>query len=208
VTDSPDDTMELIHRAAAADPDATAQLMARHRERLKRMVAVRLDRRISARLDASDIVQDALAEAFKRLPAYLAEPPLPFYPWLRRLAWQRIVEAHRHHMGAERRAVGRERRVDVPLPDQSTWNLAAALVARQSSPSQHIMRQQRNTEVHDALGKLSQHDQELLVLRYLEQLSLADIAEILSCSEAAVKMRHMRALQRLGVMLTPPSATG
>src|SRR6516164_5374655 len=110
------DTDALLAQASQGDADAGQRLLARHRDRLKRMVAVRLDRRLLARLDPSDVVQEALAEAARRLPDYLRERPLPFYPWLRQLAADRLVTLHRRHVRAQRRSVRREEPALLPLP--------------------------------------------------------------------------------------------
>src|SRR6516165_5011523 len=92
------DTDELLERAGSGDTTAREQLLIRHRARLRRMVAVRLDRRLAARVDPSDVVQETLAEAARNLADYLRERPIPFYPWLRRLAWERLVKLHRRHI--------------------------------------------------------------------------------------------------------------
>src|SRR5947209_12664922 len=105
------DTDFLLNRAAAGDLGARDQLLGRHRDRLKRMVAVRADPRLAARVDPSDVVQEALADAARKLDGYLRDRPLPFYPWLRRLAWERIVLLHRRHVRAQRRSVTGEERV-------------------------------------------------------------------------------------------------
>ena len=76
------DTDQLLERSAAGDSGARDQLLGRHRDRLRRMVDARLDRRLAARLDPSDVVQDVLLEAAHRLPDYLKDRPMPFYPWL------------------------------------------------------------------------------------------------------------------------------
>src|SRR5262245_48665655 len=120
------DTEELLRRSAAGDPAARGALLQRHRGRLRRMVAVRLD----PRLDPSDVVQEALAEADRRLDAYARARPLPFYPWLRQLAADCLAEAHRRHLRAARRAVGREEAGAVGLPDASAEELAERLLAR------------------------------------------------------------------------------
>src|SRR5437763_122071 len=116
MADREPDTGELLDRSARGDPSAPGQLLERHRGRLRRMVAVRLDRRLAARADPSDVVQEALAEAARRLPEYLSGRPLPFYPWLRQLAWDRLRELGRHHRRAGRRSVERE---EEALPDHS-----------------------------------------------------------------------------------------
>jgi RNA polymerase sigma-70 factor (ECF subfamily) len=79
------DELELLQAAAKGDDDARQRLLARHRGRLRQMVAVYLDHRLAARVDPSDVVQEALAEAARGLAGYLRERPLPFYPWLRHL---------------------------------------------------------------------------------------------------------------------------
>src|SRR3954465_3996851 len=98
------DTDELLRTAELGDESARAELLARHRDRLRRMVAVRIDRRLAARVDPSDVVQEALADAATGLSAYLRARPLPFYPWLRQVAWLRLVQLYRHHVVAQRRS--------------------------------------------------------------------------------------------------------
>src|SRR5262245_15642970 len=102
------DTEDLIARASGGDPSACQQLLARHRERLRRMVAVRLDRRLAARLDPSDVVQEALLQAAQQLAGYLRERPLPLYPWLRRIAWEHLLKTHQRHITAQKRSTTRE----------------------------------------------------------------------------------------------------
>src|SRR5262245_60806712 len=99
-----EDTDDLLRRVAAGDHDARGRLLARHRPRLHHMIEVRLDRRLRPRIDPSDVVQDALAEAAQKLSDYARRKPLPFYPWLRRLAWERLVQVHRRHVRAQRRS--------------------------------------------------------------------------------------------------------
>src|SRR5213080_3119182 len=99
------DTDQLLASASRGDATARGRLLERHRQRLKRLVAVRLDRRLAARVDPSDVVQETLAEAAARLDGYLRDRPLPFYPWLRRLAEERLADVHRGHLRAGRRSV-------------------------------------------------------------------------------------------------------
>jgi RNA polymerase sigma-70 factor (ECF subfamily) len=160
------------------------------------MVAYRLDRRLSARADASDVVQEALADAARRLSAYLRERPIPFYPWLRQLAWQRLVELHRQHIHAQSRSVTREAISRLPLNDESVAELADRLVAVGSAPSARMLRNELRLRVRSILTELAERDREVLVLRHLEQLSTREIAAILGITEGAVKTRHLRALER------------
>jgi RNA polymerase sigma-70 factor (ECF subfamily) len=196
----PPDTDELVRRSAAGDDGARQQLLTRHRDRLRRMIGVRLDPRLLARLDPSDVVQEVLAEAHARLNDYLRDQPLPFYPWLRQIAWQRLLKIHRHHHARKRR-VTQEGPAVPDLPDESMGDLAERLAASGTSPSRHALREELRLRVRKALGRLGERDREVLVLRYLEQMSLAEIAAVLGTTEGAVKSRHARALLRLQTLL-------
>jgi RNA polymerase sigma-70 factor (ECF subfamily) len=193
-------TEELMNWAARGDDGARQSLLQRYRDRLRRMVAVRLDARLQARLDPSDVVQEALLEAARRLPDYLRERPVAFYPWLRRLAWEHLVKLHQKHLLTRKRSAARE----LPLPDDSLLALARQL-APGTSPSQRLVRQEVCERVRQGLDQLPEVDQEVLVLRYLEQLDTAETAAVLGVSEGAVKMRHRRALERLGGLLNEPT---
>jgi len=195
------DTEELVERAAHGDAGARQGLLARHQARLRQMVAVRLDRRVAARVDPSDVVQEALADAARKLSAYLHDRPLPFYPWLRRLAWERLVKVHRRHLRTRCRSAAQEEPGVLNLPDESAAELAQRLVSSASSPSRQLLRAEMRQRVRDALTALGERDREVLVLRYLEQLSTREIAAILEISEGSVKVRHLRALERLRRLL-------
>jgi RNA polymerase sigma-70 factor (ECF subfamily) len=197
---SDSDIEQLVARAAGGDPAAREELLAVHRPRLVRMVAARLDRRVAGRIDPSDVVQEALLEAAGKLPDYLRQRPVAFYPWLRRLAWEHLLKAHQRHLAAHRRSVAREQE-GLGLPDESVLELAARLVGQATSPSHQLLRQELCQRVRSALAQLPEADREVLVLRYLEQLPMKEIAVVLGLQEGAVKMRHTRALTRLSRLL-------
>jgi RNA polymerase sigma-70 factor (ECF subfamily) len=192
-----EETELLICEAARGNGPARLRLLDHHRERLLRMVAMRLDRRMAARLDPSDIVQEALADAAGKLDAYLRERPLPFYPWLYRLAAERLAQAHRRHLKAQARAVGREHPGGVVLSDDSASELAERLAASGTSPSGVLLREELLQRLRGALRRLRSQDREVLVMCYLEGLAFAEIAIILKISENAAKVRHFRALERI-----------
>lgn len=194
----------LLDRAAQGDLAASEELFARHRDRLRRMVHAWLDGRVKARVDPSDVVQDTLAEAHRLLQGYLPGRPMPFYLWLRKIASQRIDKVHRTHLRAQRRSVNREERRPMGVFRSSVHDLANKLVASSTSPSQHLQREEVRRRTRAALAELSERDYEFLMLRYVEQLSMKEIAEIIGATEAAVKMRHVRALSRLSAKLQSP----
>jgi len=199
------DTEQLVDQASAGDPEARAQLLVRHRGRLRQMIASRLDRRMAARVDPSDVVQEALTDAAGKLSDYLRLRPLPFYPWLRQLAWQRLVDLHRRHVRAQSRSVTREEGQALPLADESAVQLADRLLARGAGPMSNLLQAELRCRVRAVLDSLPEHDREVLVLRHLEQLSTKEMAAVLGISEGAVKMRQVRALQRFRDELDGPN---
>jgi RNA polymerase sigma-70 factor (ECF subfamily) len=197
MADSRPSETELVERAGGGDAQACGELCERYRGRLRRMIAIRLDKRVAARMDASDIVQDTLNNAFARLPQYLADTQIAFYPWLRRIACDRLQKVHRDHIDAEKRSVLREHAWRPNLNDDSVAELAHCLVTGSVTPARHAMEAELQARPAAALLLLKPHDQEVLVLRYLEQLSVEEIAAVLEISQTAVTSRHLRALQRL-----------
>jgi RNA polymerase sigma-70 factor (ECF subfamily) len=193
-------TDELVRRVGEGDQAAVSQLLDRHRGRLRRMVAARLDPRLLARVDPSDVVQEALLKAAQRLPEYARERPLAFYPWLRQLAWDRLVELHQHHIRTRKRSVTREQPEPL-LSDPSALLLAEQLVDSGTGPSGHLLRKELRERVRAALAGLPEQDREILVMRHVEQLKVSEIAALLRLSEGAVKMRRLRAIQKLRELL-------
>ncbi len=202
------DTETLLQRVVEGDRSAREELLVRHRGRLRQMVAFRLDRRLAARIDPSDVVQEALAEAAQKLSDYLERRPLPFYPWLRQLALQRLVDLHRSHIQAQKRSVTREEAQALPLADESALELADRLMGSAGSPIGHLLRDELRAQVHAALLRIPPRDREVLVLRHLEQLSIREMAAVLGIREGAVKTRHLRALQRFRDAVTEEQGEG
>lgn len=197
--------LRLIERADRGDPEAGHLLLEGHRDRLRRMVAARMDRRIAARLDPSDVVQEALAEAHGELGGYLRDRPLPFYPWLRRFAWERLMKLHRFHLLSQRRSVSREEMAGPALPDESVLRLADRLLATGTSPSRQMHRDEQASRVRAALAELAPNDREILVMRHLEQMETDEIASALGLGAGALRVRLLRALRRLRPLLEDPA---
>jgi RNA polymerase sigma-70 factor (ECF subfamily) len=201
------DSERLLQRGAGGDAGAFEELFARHRAALLRAVELRLGAQLRGRLDASDVVQEAQLEAFRRLADYLRRRPMPFGLWLRKTAQERLLMLRRRHVDAARRSVGRE----VALPERSSLQLAAQLLAGGSTPSGQAERAELAGRVRDALGRLPDADREVLLMRTYEGLSYDDIGRLLDLDPAAARKRHGRALLRLhralldGGLKEPPS---
>jgi len=185
------ETEELLQKASGGGGQALQLMLERHRKRLRRMVAVRLDSRLAPLVDPSDVVQEALADASRKLDDFLPDRPLPFYPWLPRLAWERIIQLHRRHLQAQKRAVTREERLDLPLPDESAMQLADRLAASGTTPSQRVLRDERGRRLREVLDRLRPNDREVLVMCYLEELAFGEIAAALGISVSALKFLRL-----------------
>ena len=199
---------ELLLQQASTDADSmiVRELLDRHRDRLRRMLAVHMDPRLNARVDPSDIIQEALLQASRKLEEYLHARPLPFYPWLRRIAWEQLMMLHRRHLGAHKRTALREAaKPDEVLHDKSMTDLAEQLSATMTSPSSRMVRDELRHRVRAALVKLPQPERDVLVLRYLEQLTVKEIAAALGITEAAAGKRHFRGLEHLREVMAEAS---
>jgi RNA polymerase sigma-70 factor, ECF subfamily len=196
------ETDRLMARAAQGEQRAWELLLDRYRDRLRRMVALRLDRRLQGRVDASDVIQEASLEAVRRLPEYLNNPKMPFYLWLRFLTGQRLIEQHRIHLGAKARDVLRELALyQGALPQTSSAALAAQLLGRLTSPSEAAIRAERRTRMQEALNSMDPTDREVLALRHYEQLSNSEVASVLGLEKSAASKRYARAVVRLKEIL-------
>jgi len=196
------ETQELLERARQGEAAAVNDLLARHRQPVERMIGLRLDRAIAPRVDASDIVQEVLLEASQRLGDYLRQPGLPFHLWLRHIARDHIIDAHRRHRKAQRRSVDREQHIQAAA-DQSSFELASAFVDQQLTPATEALRREMASRFQAVLASLGEEDREVLLMRHFEQLSNQEVAQALGLSEPAAAMRHLRALRRLKALLAP-----
>jgi RNA polymerase sigma-70 factor (ECF subfamily) len=196
--DDQSDTQLLEQASCAADSAVVRQLLQRHRNRLRRMLAVHMDPRLRARIDPSDIIQDTLLRASQKLQDYLRDRPLPFYPWLRQIAWDQLIQLHRRHLGAYKRTAAREAtQVRDSRAGRTMMNLAEQLAASVTSPSARMAQDELRHRMRAALVRLPQTESDVLVLRYLEQLTIKEIAVVLGITEAAAGKRHFRGLERL-----------
>ena len=196
------DETRLLQRAKAGDQQALAALFARYRDRLRRMVRLRLDRRIAGRIDASDVLQDAYLDVARRFPEYAASPTVPFYLWLRALTGQRLVDLHRRHLGAQMRDAGQE--VSLyrgALPTASSASLAQQLLAGLTSPTQAAIRAEMQVRLQEALNCMDPIDREVVVLRHFEELTNVEAAEVLGIETSAASKRYIRAIRRLKAIL-------
>ena len=179
----PTDTQRLLERAQGGDQSAFEELFQRHKRRLQKAIAMRIDRRLSARVDASDVLQETHLEAFRRMPNYLAHGAMPFYLWLHWIAREKMLALHRRHLGAEKRTVVHE----VPLlpVDSSATFVSGSIAGHEPSPSQAPAKTELAEHLRLALGQLDDDECDLILWRHFEQLSARETAQLLQISESA-----------------------
>jgi len=186
-------TQSLLRQVGAGDVKAFEQLFALYRPNLCRAVARRLDPKLRARIDPSDVVQDTQLEAFQRFADYLERRPMPFRLWLWKTALQRLLKVQRRHTEAARRAVGRE----LVQADQFLPPLDTQLPAASPSPSQNVAGAERAQRVRQGLKQLPKSDQDIVEMRTFEGFSFEEVASFLDIAPAAARKRYGRALLRL-----------
>src|SRR5262245_8311942 len=189
---------DLLDAARNGDETALAVLIERHRDRLERMVRLRLDRRLQGRVDPADVVQEAYLAVRGKFPQSSAEPRLPFFLWLRLEVGQKLVDLHRFHLGTQMRDAGQEVSLHRgALPQVTSLSLAEHLLGKLTTASHAAMRVELKLRVQEALNSMDAHDREVLILRHFEELSNAETAQVLGIKPSAAVNRYVRALKRL-----------
>jgi RNA polymerase sigma-70 factor, ECF subfamily len=198
------DTQQLLDSVREGDADAVNRLLGRHRDAVRRMIDLRMDPMLERRVDASDIVQEVLVEANRRLSDYLADPVMPFHLWLRQMAKDRLIDAHRRHRVAARRSMDREQPLAAAVKSQeSTLDLAAQLQDQQLTPAAAATWHELQRRFEQACEQLDPQDQEIVIMRHFEKLDNSEVALALGLSAQAASMRHLRAMRRLRKFLDP-----
>jgi RNA polymerase sigma-70 factor (ECF subfamily) len=196
------DTRALLARAAA-DPAAAGDLLARHRAAVRAFVELHLDAALRARVDPSDVAQEACADMARQLPDYLDRRPMPFHLWARKAAYNRLLNARRDH-----RAARRDVRREAADPDQSSLALARSILDPGPSPSEAAAARELADRVAAAVADLDDADREVLLMRQAERLPYEEVACLLGVTAEAARQRYGRALIRLRRVLADHGITG
>ncbi|MCC6493565.1 MAG: sigma-70 family RNA polymerase sigma factor [Pirellulales bacterium] len=197
-----DETVELLDHARRGDAAAVEGLMERHRDSLHHMIECRLNAGVARRVDASDVVQEALLAASKRLASYLQNPAMPFHAWLRQIARDRLADVYRRQL-ADKRDVAREQ----PLAEgRSSFDAAAQLRDDELTPAAMLLRKELAARFEQVVDQLDETSREIVLMRHAEQLTNSQAAEVLGLSEPAASMRYLRALRQLKALLGDSAA--
>jgi RNA polymerase sigma-70 factor, ECF subfamily len=201
MTEESSEFRKMMDAVLAGDGEALASLFSVYRDRLRRMVELRMDARLRGRVSASDVLQEAYIGALQRLPHYQASSDIPLFVWLRAVTMQRLIDVHRRHLGGQVRDASREIRLgDVEAIEAGTGQIAE-LIANTTSPSLAARRNEIMVVVREALEQLDAIDREVLVLRHFEQMSNHEAAAALEIKPAAASKRYVRAVERLKSVL-------
>lgn len=193
---------ELIQRVGRGDEAALAELFAAHRERLKRLVRLRLDRRLLRRVDPSDVLQEAYVDLARKLPAYAKKTPtMPYGLWFRLVVVERLIRLHRAHLDAAARDAGREVPIREIGPRADSASVVMELLGDVTTASRAAELAERRRQLIETLDGMDPMDREVIVLRHFEELSNEEAAAVLGISRAAASKRYVRAMLKLKAVL-------
>ena len=188
----------LLNRVRNGNREALGELFEQFRSRLKLAVGLHMDGRLGTRVSLSDVVQEVYFDVEQQIDAYLKNPQITLYVWMRSLACQRLIKIQHRHFTAQRRTVKKE----CPLPMESSIALGRQLlVAAGSSPSQGVMKQELRQRVQQSIDQLKAEDREVILMREFEGMTNSEVAQSLGLSDSAATMRYGRALFRLKEIL-------
>jgi len=195
-------TEQLLAGAKDGDSDAVNDLLQRHRDALRRLIEMRMDQRIQRRVDVSDVLQDVLVEANRRLMDYLDNPLMPFHLWIRQIARDRIIDAHRRHRVSAKRSVDREQPLHLGATDErSSMMLMNEVCDPELTPAARATQNEMARAVEEAISQLADQDAEIVIMRHYEKLGNQEVAKALGLTEPAASMRYLRAIRRLREIL-------
>ncbi|MEO1529954.1 MAG: sigma-70 family RNA polymerase sigma factor [Planctomycetota bacterium] len=201
-----DDNRELVERAVAGDEAALAEAFELYRPRLRRMVDLRMDHRLRARADASDVLQEAFVDMAKQISSYREnQVEMPFFLWLRLVTGSRLAQVHRLHLGTEKRAVQREVPIQPAIPDASNVFLANELAGQFTSADRGLRKEDACKKMEELLNSMATEDREIIAMRHFEELSTNEIATTLGMTRSGVLKRYGRAIKRLAEAAGDPS---
>jgi RNA polymerase sigma-70 factor (ECF subfamily) len=190
-------TNQLL-RCVPEEPGALAQLFARHKERLRRMVRLRLDPRLRGRLDSSSVLDLVYQDFCRRIEESRDQESLPFYLWLRQVAGQRLQLLCQEHLVDQVEPSGKEITLyRGALPAVNTVALAAQLLGQPTSTTRADARAQAQIRLQDALNNMDPMEREILILCHFEDLSNAEAAVVLGVEPKVAGQGYVRAVKKL-----------
>jgi RNA polymerase sigma-70 factor (ECF subfamily) len=189
---------DLLQRARRDEPGELDRLFAQCRNYLAVMARAQVEKRLQAKVDASDLVQQTLLEAYRDFRNFRGGSEAEWLAWLRRILAHNAANYVRHWHATGKRQARRERPIE---PADSSVAPRLDPADRGETPSQQLLRKERELLVADAVARLPPDYQEVINLRNLQRLPFQDVAERMGRSRPAVQMLWLRALEKLQELL-------
>ncbi len=172
----------------------------RYRQYLLLLARVEIAPLLREKLDPSDVVQQTLLDAYQKRDQFRGTSGAEKAAWLRQILANNLVDALRA-VGRKKRDVAREQSLELKI-EQSSLRFAKWLAADQSTPSQNLEQHEQAIRLADALAQLPDTQREALVLQNWNNWTLAEIADHMGRTPAAVAGLLKRGLKRLRELLT------
>lgn len=173
----------------------------RHSPRLLQLIRWRMSAQIARRIDAEDVLQEALITVAKRWESYQAKPTISLYVWLRGIVLDRLIDAIRFH-GAGMRNLSREQ-VRHDFESKSSLDFAENIKGDVETPSQHAMIRERDEAIARGVEQLSDRHRNIILMRFFEKLSIQEVAEAENISIANAKVIQFRAMKQFAKSVDP-----
>ena len=200
---------DCLQRLRDGDPDALGELFAEHQQRLLHIIRVRMDRRLAARVDAEDVLQEVFLDAASRVGHFIDSHSGSFFIWLRLVMGQTMANLYRRHIDTQMRDARRDvsMNTEKTVDKSQTRPIAMQLIGHLTSPSNAAMRQEAIEKLERAIDELKPIDREAIALRHFELLDNKEVAEVLGINEKAASIRYIRAIRRLKDAIVSPEET-
>jgi RNA polymerase sigma-70 factor (ECF subfamily) len=195
---SPEDS--LVDRIKTGDQDALAEFIESKQPQLVAFIEKRMSDKLRTKVEADDILQELTVASLNALNDVELGDRDPF-SWLCQQAERRIIDTHRHHFGAQKRAAHSEVGLHAKAGGSEEGEIADLLSASMTSASSAFSRQQKEFHMLEALERLPEDAREALRLRYLEGLPSKEIADRIGKTDGATRVLLSRSLMRLQEML-------
>ncbi|MCA9067962.1 MAG: sigma-70 family RNA polymerase sigma factor [Planctomycetaceae bacterium] len=192
----PVETKQLLEQARAGNTAELGQLLEPYRHYLKLLARVQIGKRVQGKADESDLVQDTFLDAHRNITNFRGDTEAQLLEWLRTILAAKLADLLRRYLGTRQRNVAVEREIGDGF-NQSTAMLGAGLVSPESSPSQRASRHEEALRLADALAELPANYREAIVLRNIEGLPFAEVANRMGKTVNSVEKLWLRGLAAL-----------
>lgn len=192
------DEAVLLSAAVRGDRDALGRLYERYRNRLRRMIELRMDLRLRGRVDPSDVLQEAFIDMSKKIANFKKQEEIPLYIWMRMIAGERLLRVHRCHLDAKKRDLRRELSAAFnSVPETPSLTLVSMLAGFFTSVGHQAIRREMRSKLRETLDQMDEMDREIIVLRHFEEMCNNEIACLLQLTKSAASNRYLRAIKKL-----------